>query len=110
MRVKVTPIPVARALRKLGQDLGYARRRRRIPMELAAERAGISRATLTKIEKGDGGVSLGAYAKVLFIMGMIDRLAVMVDLAADEVGLGLEAEKLPKRIRYSRKESDSKPR
>ena len=46
-------------------------KRRRIPMRLAAERAAISRATLSKIEKGDEGVSLGAYAKILFVLGMI---------------------------------------
>ena len=37
------PIPVQRALRKLGQDISSARRRRRIPMPLMAERAGMTR-------------------------------------------------------------------
>jgi transcriptional regulator with XRE-family HTH domain len=73
-------------------------------MELAAERASISRATLAKIEKGEGGVSLGAYAKVLFILGMIERLVELADPAFDALGLGLEADKLPKRIRIPRKE------
>jgi len=104
MDAKNTPIPVKRALRKLGQDLRDARKRRRIPMQLAAERAGISRATLSKIEKGDYGVALGAYAKVLFILGMINRLTDLADPTKDELGLGLEAENLPKRIRFSRKE------
>jgi hypothetical protein len=45
MNTKNTPIPVKRALTKLGQDLRDARKRRRIPMELAAERA-FSRVTL----------------------------------------------------------------
>lgn len=73
-------------------------------MRLAAERAAISRTTLSKIEKGDEGVSLGAYAKILFVLGMIKRLAELADPAFDELGLGLEAENLPKRIRISRKE------
>src|SRR5579864_6477725 len=94
-----TPIPVKRALRKLGEDVRDARKRRRIPMWLAAERASISRMTLTKIEKGDEGVSLGAYAKVLFTMGLIQRLADLVDVRFDTLGLGLETEKLPQRIR-----------
>lgn len=101
-----SPIPVVRVLRKLGQDLRDARRRRRIPMWLAAERAGISRATLDKIEKGDGGVSLGAYAKVLFILRMIQRLVDLADPKFDELGLGLEAESLPKRIRIPKKKGD----
>jgi DNA-binding XRE family transcriptional regulator len=48
------PIQVKRALLKLGRDLSDARKRRRITMELMAERAGITRKTLAKIEKGKG--------------------------------------------------------
>ena len=104
MNIKSMPHPVRRSLKKLGQDLRDARKRRRIPMQLTAERAGISRATLDKIEKGEAGVSLGAYARVLFVLGMIQRLTDLVDVKFDELGLGLEAERLPKRIRFSRRE------
>lgn len=100
MDINSTPLPVKRALTKLGLDLCDARRRRRIPMQLAAERAGISRATLSKIEKGDEGVSLGAYARVIFILGLVERLADLIEAGSDELGLGLEAEQLPKRIRF----------
>lgn len=44
------PIPVINALRKLGQDINEARCRRRVTLELMAERAGLSRSTLGKIE------------------------------------------------------------
>lgn len=104
MDIKNTPIPVKRALKKFGQDLRNARKRRRITMELAAERASISRATLTKIENGDEGVSFGAYAKILFVLGMIERLIELADPTFDILGLGLDADNLPKRIRISRKE------
>jgi transcriptional regulator with XRE-family HTH domain len=104
MNIKYSPLPVKRALKKLGQDLRDARRRRRIPMELAAERADISRATLSKIEKGDDGVSLGAYAKVLFILGMAGRLAELADPTFDTLGMDLEAEHLPQRIRIPKNE------
>ena len=50
------PIPVIRALHKLGNDIANARKRRRIPVKLMAERAGISMRTLAKIEKGDAGI------------------------------------------------------
>lgn len=106
MDIKNTPLPVKRALKKLGQDLRDARKRRRIPMQLAAERAAISRATLSKIESGDEGVSLGAYAKILFVLGMIERLVELADPTFDSLGLGLEADNLPKRIRFSRKEKE----
>lgn len=104
MNVKTIPFPVQRALRKLGENICEARRRRRIPTQLLAERAGISRGTLNKIEKGDQGVSFGAYARILFVLGLIDRLAQLVDPSIDLIGLTLEAESLPKRIRIPRKE------
>ena len=96
------PIPVRRGLRKLGRDIRDARRRRRIPTAIVAQRASISRTTLVKIEKGDPGVAIGIYATVLFVLGMADRLG---DLAApnnDPVGLQLEEENLPQRIRVAR--------
>lgn len=95
------PIPVIRALHKLGQDIKDARKRRRITMSLLAERASISRTTLTKIEKGDPQVSLESYAIVIFVLGMIDRLADLADVRYDELGLTLEEEHLPQRIRHS---------
>ncbi len=64
-----------------------------------AERALISRKTLNKVEKGDPGVSLGIYATVLFVLGMTDRLAELADPRRDAVGLSLEEERLPRRIR-----------
>lgn len=99
------PIPVRRALRKIGSDINNARRRRRISTALMAERAFISRTTLNKIEKGDPKVSCGAYATVLFALGMVDRLAELADSKHDTVGLNLEEEHLPQRIRSSRRPS-----
>jgi DNA-binding XRE family transcriptional regulator len=68
-----------------------------------AERASISRTTLNKVEKGDPGVSLGIYATVLFVLGLSDRLANLADIRTDTVGLHLEEENLPQRIRRSKK-------
>ena len=96
------PIPVKRTLRKLGADLRDARRRRRIPTRIMAERAGISRTTLNKLEKGDPGVGMGTYATTLFILGLLDRLAELADVRHDELGLDLADELLPQRIRHSR--------
>jgi transcriptional regulator with XRE-family HTH domain len=93
------PIPVRRALRKLGHDIRDARRRRRIPVAIMAERASISRMTLNKVEKGEPGVSMGTYATVLFVLGMAERLADLADPKNDTVGLALEEERLPQRIR-----------
>src|SRR5205085_1527612 len=93
---------VARALAKLGQDLSAARRRRRLTMALAAERAFISRPTLARVERGDPGVSMGIYASVLFVYGMGERVGELADAARDAVGLGLADESLPRRVRLGR--------
>jgi hypothetical protein len=102
-RTRTLPVPVRRALRKLGEDIRDARRRRRIPVAIMAERASISRMTLHKVEKGEPGVSVGTYATVLFTLGLVDRLAGLVAASTDTVGLELEEERLPQRIRRSRK-------
>jgi DNA-binding XRE family transcriptional regulator len=103
-RLKSTlPIPVKRALIKLGKDIKDARRRRRISTQMMADRAFISRTTLHKVEKGDAGVAMGIYATVLFILGLSDRLNELADLRNDNVGRMLEEERLPKRIRQSKR-------
>jgi len=92
------PIPVKKALHKLGHDIRDARRRRRIPMGLMAERSCISRVTLTKVEKGDPSVAFGIYASVLFVLGLTSRLSDLVDANNDLVGRSLEEDHLPQRI------------
>ena len=87
-----------KALKKMGNDLRDARRRRRISTTTLAERARISRATLYRIEKGDAGVSMSSYAAVIFALGLVDCLSDAFDARHDAVGLGLEAEQMPKNI------------
>lgn len=97
------PIPVRNALRKIGRDMRDARLRRRLPTAIVANRASIDRKTLGKVENGDPGVSIGTYASVLFVLGMTDRFAELADARFDRVGLALEEERLPKRIRSESK-------
>ena len=96
------PLPVARALRQLGADLRTARRRRRLPMAVVAERARITRGTLARAERGDRGVALGTFATILFVLGLLDGLAAVADAAADRTGLVVADERLPQRIRRPR--------
>jgi transcriptional regulator with XRE-family HTH domain len=102
-RKPTLPLPAKRALDKLGADIRDARRRRRIPMALMAQRAGIGRMTLVRLEQGDPAVSMGAYARVLFVLGLTARLDELADPSHDATGLALEEEHLPERIRTSRK-------
>jgi hypothetical protein len=104
----VLPVPVRRALHKLGADIRAARLRRRIPVAIAAERASIGRSTLNRVEKGDPSVSLGIYATVLFVLGLVDRIAELADARIDATGLQLEEERLPKRIRSPKPRTTSR--
>jgi hypothetical protein len=96
------PPSVARSLRTLGRDINDARRRRRISEAVLADRALMARGTLRRVCAGDPGASMGAYASVLFALGLSERLVTLAAASNDAVGLRLEEERLPKRIRQPR--------
>jgi transcriptional regulator with XRE-family HTH domain len=92
-------LTVARVLRKLGADLRDARLRRRLSMQIVADRARTTRVTLTRIERGDPAVSMGIYCSVLNVLGLLDGVAMLADVATDHLGAELEASRLPRRTR-----------
>jgi DNA-binding XRE family transcriptional regulator len=96
------PSPAVYALKKLGNDINSARRRRRITKEIMSKRAGIVINTLTKIENGNPNTSMAAWVSVLSVLGLTDNLKDICDLKNDEMGIILEDEDLPKRIRYKK--------
>ncbi|MCL2260256.1 MAG: helix-turn-helix domain-containing protein [Fibromonadales bacterium] len=59
-----------RLLRALGEQVKLARLRRDLSAEQLAERAGIARTTLLRLEHGDGGVALSTLVKTLFVLGL----------------------------------------
>jgi transcriptional regulator with XRE-family HTH domain len=87
------------ALERLGQDVRGARLRRGIAVADLAVRAGTSPSTVTRLEKGDAGVAIGTLADVLVVLGLVERLADLIDLRKDDLGLALAAEHLPRRGR-----------
>ena len=90
---------VRRALRKLGTDIRDARRRRRLPMAVVAQRAFTSRPSLQKVEAGDANVSISIYAAVLQALGLLDGLGGLADIEHDKIGQSLASAELPKRVR-----------
>lgn len=72
-------------------------------MTMMAQRAFIGRNTVARVERGDPGVSMGIYATALFVLGMADRVAELAAPASDRVGLSLEEDRLPQRVRSSRR-------
>ena len=80
---KVVIMPrLQKQLEQVGEQIHLARMRRRYSAKMIAERAGISRATLWKVEKGDPGVAIGIYAKVLAAIGLPHDIEL---LAKDDV-------------------------
>lgn len=62
-----------RNLEIVGEQIRLARRRRKLSLNLVAQRASLSRQTVSKIEKGDPSVSMGAYANVLHALDGLDQ-------------------------------------
>lgn len=87
------------ALERLGQDVRNARLRRGIAMADLAVRAGSSPSSIARLEKGDPGVAIGTLADVLVVLGLVERLADLIDVRKDDLGLALAAEQLPRRGR-----------
>lgn len=71
-----------RLLQTVGENIHLARLRRDLSSEQVAERAGISRNTLIKIERGDEGVAIGLYLRVLIVLGLQDDL---LGVAKDDI-------------------------
>lgn len=64
-----------------------------------AERMGVSLGTLARLERGEAGVSLGAFAMALLALGELRRLDELLDVSRDDTGLLLDVSALPQRIR-----------
>lgn len=101
-----SPAPVlyprqAKLLTEFGERLRAARLRRRFTASLVAERADISRQTLTKVERGDPSVTLGTYVRVLVALGLDGDIALVAK--DDIVGRRLQDAELgtPRRVRKS---------
>lgn len=101
------PLPVDRALVAAGEDLALARRRRGLSTSSMAERAGISKKTLYRLEQGDPGVSWGAMARVLNILNLLPELNKALNTTNDALGLALMNKAVAKRIRVRKTNPDS---
>ena len=101
------PRSARHALIKLGEDITIARKKRRISTISMAERAFISRGTLYKAERGDPTVSMGVYATVLAILGLVEGLGQVADRRDDILGLDIDEERLPRNIVSPRRKRKS---
>src|ERR1700690_1048347 len=99
---------LGRLLEGFGANLKLARLRRKYSSETVAQRAGITRRTLSKVEQGDPAVALGVYARVMQVLRLEDDLAVLAK--DDELGrklqdAGITAKlRAPKRLAIAKNE------
>ena len=93
-------------LETMGEQIKMARLRRKISVELVAERAGISRATLWAVEKGLPSVSVGIYAAVLHALNGMDKDLLLI-AKDDELGRKLQDLDLPIRKRAPQKRGNN---
>ncbi|MCX7240376.1 MAG: helix-turn-helix transcriptional regulator [Burkholderiales bacterium] len=75
-------------LSDLGERFRLARKRRKLSNAVVAQRAGISRTSLYKVERGDPGATLGTYLRVLAVLGMEGDITALA--ADDKVGRKLQ--------------------
>jgi len=94
----VTPLPVRRALGRLGEDIGTWRRLRGLAVSELADRAGVGVSTVTRLEKGEGA-SLANTLAVARALGVLDLIAVSLDPYETDLGRARADEALPKRVR-----------
>ena len=98
---------------RLGKGLRAARLRRGMAIGDLAVRAGASTSTIMRMEKGEAGVGIGTLANVLVVFGLNERLADLIDVRHDDLGLALSNERLPQRgrsfSRILRQKGDTDP-
>jgi transcriptional regulator with XRE-family HTH domain len=91
-----------RAIVALGRDIALARRRRKLPQRLMAERMLVSVQTVRRLEAGDATVGLAVLASALHVFGMTARLASLVMPESDLAGISEDLARLPAKTRAAR--------
>jgi len=93
------PSPVLRALRHVADDVAAWRKLRGLTQAQLADRSGVSRDTLVRLEGGKGGVSVENLLRVLRALGVLDSLPRALDPYETDVGRLRAEEQLPRRVR-----------
>jgi transcriptional regulator with XRE-family HTH domain len=91
-----------RAARQVGENIATWRKLQNLTGEQLAERAGVSRPTISKLEHGDLGVGLGVFLEVLRALGQLDPLVQATDPYETDLGRIRSGENVRQRVRTSR--------
>jgi transcriptional regulator with XRE-family HTH domain len=94
-----TPLPVQRSLRDLGGHVLAWRKLRGLTQNQVADRAGVDRKSVMRVERGDGAVSLEVTLRVLHVLGILDPAVHALDPYETDVGRLRADDQLPSRVR-----------
>lgn len=95
------PLPpqLRRSLHDVGDHVSGWRKLRGLTQAQLADRAGVHRETVSRLERGDGGVSLENLLRVLRGLGILELLPRALDPYESDVGRLRSDEHLPRRVR-----------
>jgi y4mF family transcriptional regulator len=94
-----TPVAVGRSLRDLAASVRSWRKLRGLTQAQLADRAGVGRETVIRMEKGDGAIGLETLLRVLHALGILDGFAAAIDPYESDLGRLRMGERLPQRVR-----------
>lgn len=97
-----TPLPVQRVVHQFGEDIAIWRKLQRLTVAQVADRAGVNINTLRRLEHGRGSVSLENMLRVARALGLLDKLASVLDPYETDIGRLRADERLPERVRPPR--------
>ena len=92
---KMMPRALTQHLELMGEQIMLARKRRHLSMQDIADRATVTRLTVSKVEHGDPTVSMGIYARILFALNL-EKDITLID-ADDPLGRQLQDAELLRR-------------
>ena len=98
------PIPTKTKLaaKRVGENLASWRKMRSLTSEQVADKAAVSRATISRIENGDPTVSFATFLNVCRTLGVLDQVVEATDPYETELGRVRADETLPQRVRGKR--------
>ena len=92
---KMIPRALSQILELMGEQIKLARKRRHLSMQDIADRATVTRLTISRVEHGDPTVSMGIYARVLYALNLEKDITLLA--ADDTLGRQLQDSELLKK-------------
>ena len=99
---KPLPAAIRRAYRSLTEDIAAWRKLKGLTQEQLADRSGVALATLSRLERGEGGTSVYNLLKILRALGILDNVLKALDPYETDIGRLRSEQELPQRIRSRR--------